>query len=276
MDRRKWDEVEFHDKLRDGLLDQRWSLDAERRLKADPLWRNFKYYSIERKSVEHARSWLRQRCSGRTVLDYGCGNGEEALFVARCGARQVIGIDLSSVAIENCKRRAVDEGLTATTDFRVSDGEALEFESDSFDLAMEYGVLHHVDLDQAMRELARVLKPDGKMICTEALGHNPLIHLYRRLTPHLRTQWEVRHILRKRDFATMAKYFREIDIRFFHLATLGAVPFRRVPGFGVLLGALEAADGVLLRVPWLRWQAWQAVFVLSAPNKSLFGSANVS
>lgn len=273
MDRRKRDEVEFHDKLRDGLLDQRWSLEAEGRLKAEPLWRNFKYYCIERKSIRYVRGWLQQRCRGRRVLDYGCGNGEEALFVARYGAGEVIGIDISSVAIENCKKRAASEGFGQTTDFRVNDGEALEFEDNYFDLVMEYGVLHHVDLDRAMCELARVLKPEGQIICTEALGHNPLIQLYRRLTPRLRTPWEVRHVLRKRDLAMMGKYFGRVDIRFFHLATLGAVPFRRRPGFELLLDAFEAVDGLLLRLPLLRWQAWQAVLVLSAPKKSIIGRA---
>ena len=271
MDKRKSDEVEFHDKLRDGFLDQRWSLEAEGRLKEEPLWRNLKYYCIERKSIGYVRGWLQQRCRGKRVLDYGCGNGEESMFVARHGAGEVIGIDISRVAIENCRRRAAVEGLKHIAGFRASDGEALEFEDDHFDLAMEYGVLHHLDLDRATRELVRVLKRDGQMICTEALGHNPVIHLYRRRTPHLRTSWEVGHILRKQDFARFAKYFHRVDMRFFHLATLGAVPFRRIPSFAALLGALEMADGVLLRLPWLRWQAWQVVFILSGPKKETLG-----
>jgi len=35
----------------------------------------------------------------KTVLDFGCGNGEESLFVARHGARRVVGIDLSEVSV---------------------------------------------------------------------------------------------------------------------------------------------------------------------------------
>lgn len=83
MDIRKQEEIEFHNRLRDGVLEQRWSPDAEARVKNDPLWSNLKYYSIERKSVLFAREWLKQRCGGKRVLDYGCGNGDESLFVAR-------------------------------------------------------------------------------------------------------------------------------------------------------------------------------------------------
>jgi SAM-dependent methyltransferase len=267
MHSRKREETEFHDQLRRGHEEQRWSAAAEAQTADNPAWSNFKYYSVERKSLSYVSDWLAQHVPGQRVLDYGCGNGEESIYAARAGARQVVGIDISEVSIENCRRRAREAGLEGTLDFRINDGEALEFGADEFDLAMEYGVLHHVDLDAAMRELARVLKPDGRMICTEALGHNPIIRFYRKRTPDLRTKWEVEHILRKRDFPTMARHFGRIDIRFFHLATLAAVPFRRLPGFGLLLATLEGIDAALLKVPGLRWQAWIAVFVLSEPRK---------
>lgn len=269
MDTRKVEEIEFHDKLREGLFDQRWSMEAEGRLKDDPLWSNLKYYAIEQKSVDYMRSWLKANCMGRTVLDYGCGNGEESLFVAKNGAREIVGIDISPVAIENSRRRAVSEHLESIAHFRVTDGEALEFPDNYFDIAMEYGVLHHVDLHAAMSQLARVLKHDGMMICTETLGHNLAIRLYRKLTPHLRTQWEAEHILKRKDIQTLAKYFDGVQIRFFHLATLAAVPFRKSPLFKGILDTLEAADDFLLKLPVVKWQAWQVVLVLSKPNKSL-------
>lgn len=266
MSSRKREEQEFHDRLRDEALEQRWTVEAEKRTEADPRWANFKYYAVERRSLDYAREWLRREVVGRTVLDYGCGNGEESLFAARQGAARVFGIDLSEVSIKNCRLRAAQEGLGHTLDFRVNDGEALEFADNMFDVAMEYGVLHHVDLKAAMRELARVLRPNGRMICTEALGHNPIIQAYRRRTPDLRTQWEVEHILRKEAFATMAGYFHHVEMRFFHLATLAAVPFRKSAIFGPFLGLLETVDEVLLRTPGLKWHAWITVFALGQPR----------
>ena len=49
------------------------------------------------------------------------------------------------------------------------DGENLSFEDSTFDYGVEYGVLHHVDLDKSLSEISRVLKPKAEMICIEAL-----------------------------------------------------------------------------------------------------------
>lgn len=268
MDDRKLEEIAFHDKLRDGAYEQRWSPEAEARLAHDPAWSNFKYYAIERQSIDLMRRWLLENCRGATILDYCCGNGEESLFVARNGARKVIGMDISPLSIENCQKQAHEAGLESIASFQTMDAEALEFPDNTFDFMMEYGVLHHLDLPKAMAELARVLKPDGSMVCTETLGHNPLIKLYRQRTPHLRTKWEAKHILTRESFEIIRRHFGKVEMHFFHLATLGAVPFRRTPAFSVVLGGLRAIDAVLLRLPGLRWQAWQVVFKLSEPKKS--------
>lgn len=267
MESRKLEEIAFHDKLRDGAYEQRWSPDAEARVANDPVWSNFKYYAIERASIDLMRRWLLESCRGATILDYCCGNGEESLFVARNGAKSVVGIDISDVSIRNCEQRAKDEGVADVASFRVMDAENLEFPDDTFDFMMEYGVLHHLDLPKSMSELARVLKPRGSMVCTETLGHNPLIRMYRRRTPALRTAWETEHILTRESFETIRQHFGRVEMHFFHLATLGAVPFRRTPLFSMVLGGLQAVDALLLRLPGLRWQAWQVVFRLSEPRK---------
>jgi ubiquinone/menaquinone biosynthesis C-methylase UbiE len=268
MDARKLEEITFHDKLRDGAHEQRWSLDAEKRLENDPAWSNFKYYAIEQDSIDLMRKWLLENCRGATILDYCCGNGLESIFVAQNGAKKVIGIDISPLSIENCNADAAAAGVQDIASFRTMDAEALEFPDNTFDFMMEYGVLHHLDLPKAMAELARVVKPEGCMVCTETLGHNPLIKAYRRRTPELRTAWEAEHILTRKSFEVIARHFGRIEMHFFHLATLGAVPFRRTPIFPIVLGGLRAIDALLLKLPWLRWQAWQVVFKLSEPKKA--------
>ena len=100
------------------------------------------------------------------------------------------------------------------------DAERLAFQDRSFDVIVVNGVLHHLELREAYVELARVLKKNGRIMCIEALAHNPLINLYRRKTPHLRTEWEVDHILRMRDIEIARKYFGKVRVRFFHLASL--------------------------------------------------------
>lgn len=267
MEARKQEEIAFHDKLREGATTQRWSPAAEGLIQNDPLWSNFKYYAVEQASLDLMKGWLRKHCQGATVLDYCCGNGEESVWVAQHGATRVEGIDISDVSIRNCRQLAQDAGVSATCHFQTMDAEALEFPDNTFDMIMEYGVLHHLDLEKGMAELARVLKPGGVVICTETLSHNPFIRWYRRSTPHLRTAWEVNHILGRPSFRVFEKYFGECEKHFFHLATLAAVPFRTSPVFKPVLWTLRQVDRLLLSIPGVRWQAWQVVFMLRKPKK---------
>ena len=146
------------------------------------------------------------------------------------------------------------------------DAEKLEFEKNFFDIIVCSGVLHHLSLQRAYSELARVLKPDGEIICNEPLIHNPIFQLYRRMTPHLRTKWEMEHILSKNDIKLAKEYFGKVETKFFHLATLLAVPFRNFSIFNPLLTFFEWVDSILLRLPLIQWLSWQIVFILSKPK----------
>ncbi|MBN1526355.1 MAG: class I SAM-dependent methyltransferase [Candidatus Omnitrophica bacterium] len=267
MEERKDGEKQFHDALRSFSSEQRWSRELEGLIRNDPMWVNMKYYAIERKSRALVNRWYEENCAGRKVLDFCCGNGDDSFLIARSGAREVVGVDISEVSIENCRKRAAEEKIQGDMSFYAMDAEGLGFDGATFDVVSEYGALHHLDLEKAYSEIARVLKPGGKCICTETLGHNPLIHLYRKKTPHLRTPWEVEHILKKKDIEKARYFFDNVHILgFFYLAILAAVPFRRSRFFSSLLGLLETVDDALLKMPFLKWQAWQVVFVLENPK----------
>lgn len=228
---------------------------------------NLKYYSITGASDLYEREWLSAHCAaGIEVLDFACGNGENGIFAARCGAN-VHGIDISPEGVDNSNANARSAGVSDHCVFHVMDGENLTFPDDTFDIGVEYGALHHVDLDRALSELRRVIKPGGKMICVEALRHNPIIHAYRKRTPHLRTPWEVDHILGVESLDIVRKYFRSVDVRFFHLASLAAVPFRRTPIFKPLRGVLDRLDRLLLSNHFIGKYAWIMVFVVGDPIK---------
>ena len=227
---------------------------------------NRKFYAISGVNNAYVKGWLAPRCPGRRVLDYGCGEGEFAVWLAAQGA-ETYAIDISPVSVENGVRAAKKAGVEARTHFSVMDAESLTFEDDYFDLIVVNGVLHHLKLDRAYLELARVVKPGGFVVAAEALRHNPLIRWYRRRTPDLRTAWEAEHILGKPEIESAREYFGSCDVRTFHLFAIAAVPFRRSPAFGGLLKVLAAVDSVVLRLPVIRWQAWIAVFILSRPHK---------
>ena len=192
IDVRKQREAEFHNLVRDeGLKED----DEEyKRLTA-----NKKFYSITRTSDAFVHDWILQKGRGKKVLDYCCGDGYRSVFFAKNGVNAV-GIDISDVSIENCRTRAWQEGVSARTEFFVMDAERTEFPDNTFDAAACIGVLHHLDTEKAFRELARIVKKEGGVICNEPIAYNPLFQLYRRATPHLRTEWETHHILGKKDF----------------------------------------------------------------------------
>lgn len=228
---------------------------------------NMKFYSVTERSEKYKKEWLAHRCKpGVKILDFACGNGENALFAAECGA-QAFGIDISPEGIANASKNAEELNLADLCKFKEMDGENMEFEDNSFDFGVEYGALHHVDLPKALAELARVLKPSGEMICIEALRHNPLIHAYRMRTPHLRTEWEVQHILGVEHLKVFRQLFHEVKVKYFHLAALILVPFRKTFFFPKILPLFDKFDDWLLRSEIIGKYAWIMTIEIAKPKK---------
>ncbi len=202
---------------------------------------NQKFYSVVRRSRAYIEEWLQTQCRNKKILDYGCGDGMLTVWLAKNGA-DATGIDISGVSFEEAKKAAASNGVESQVHFYEMDCEELKFPNHSFELIVETGVLHHLALERAFAEMARVLKQEGAIICAEALADNPLIQAYRRKTPQWRTEWEVDHILRVRDLEVAKRYFKSIHVEFFHLFTLLATPFRNSSLFKPLLTALEAIE----------------------------------
>ncbi len=225
------------------------------------------YYVVTDVCWRHYRGFIDERAVGRDLLEYGCGMGGYAIRLAMRGAR-VTGIDLSDVAIAAARRAADAAG--AEVAYHAMDAEQLAFPDDSFDLVYGAGILHHLDLDRSLRELARVLRPDGAAIFLEPLGHNPFLNLYRRMTSRLRTEDE--HPLRWSDLRRAEACFGSVELRVFNLTTLFALPLLklRLPGLARLLPALHAIDRALFAsLPFLRRYAWNLALVLRSPRPEI-------
>jgi SAM-dependent methyltransferase len=98
-----------------------------------------------------------------SVLDAGCGTGENALYFASRG-QKVTGIDFLAEPITIAKRKAAERGLTAT--FLVMDALALKELPEVFDNAIDSGLFHAFGDDDRRRYvegLASVLKPGGRL-----------------------------------------------------------------------------------------------------------------
>jgi ubiquinone/menaquinone biosynthesis C-methylase UbiE len=251
---RKELEAEFHDQREEDRKNLNKN-DFERK------YPNKTFYSIVRVSRKYWKGWLRENSKGKRVLDYCCGLGNTSAELGSYGAK-VDAIDISSEEIETARATAKAQGVEANITFHVMDAEHTEFPDNTFDIIVCCGVLHHLDLDAAYKELARVVKPDGCVLAIEALSHNPIIHWYRKSTPQQRTAWEVDHILTVPKIEKSRRYFSEIDIRFFHLFSIAAIPFRKFFFFKPLLTVLDFMDAIVLRIPWIRRMAWQGIFFL--------------
>jgi len=227
---------------------------------------NLKYYAINRQSKLYKKRWFAENCPGKIALDYCCGVGGQALAMASSGAF-VYGIDISDERIKTATESAMQAGLADRTKFLIMDAENTDFETDTFDIILCSGALHHLDIEKAYHELSRVLKPSGKLICNEPLAYNPIINMYRKMTLHLRTPWEAEHILSLGDVRQAKHYFRNLSTKYFHLASIIAVPFRNSPVFEAVLAPLEAIDSIILKIPYVQLLAWQIIFILSDPKK---------
>lgn len=220
---------------------------------------------------------------GKRVLDYGCGSAEGGVYLAKQGA-EVVGIDVSPGMLEAARNLARYHGVHIDT--RVVTSERIPAESDEFDLIYGNGVLHHVNLDSAIPELARILRPAGQACFIEPLPYNPVINVYRKMAHEVRTVDE--KPLTFSDVERFRGYFGEVSHHEFWLTTLSVflkfylidrvnpnkerywkkiyTDAARVASF---FGPLKALDERLLALaPILGHLCWETVIRVANPKRA--------
>ena len=110
---------------------------------------------------------------GERILDVGCGRAVDAIKIAKKGGKPV-GLEPSRTMLKHCQKCVTEDGNCV--DLVQGIGENLPFKSNSFDWVMCKGALDHFpDPYKTMEEIARILKPDGKVVVSianfESLGH---------------------------------------------------------------------------------------------------------
>jgi ubiquinone/menaquinone biosynthesis C-methylase UbiE len=104
---------------------------------------------------------------GMRVLDVGCGRGEILQHCAELGA-QAYGMDYALVAAQMAQRLATDDGEERNAAYVcLADAKQLPFSATSFDRVLMLDLVEHLhpwELDQALAEVRRVLRPGGRLI----------------------------------------------------------------------------------------------------------------
>jgi SAM-dependent methyltransferase len=122
--------------------------------------------------------------AGRTVLDLGCGSGENSLLLARRGA-EVIGVDISESLLALARQRLAANGCAAAAvHFVPASAHRLPIPDASVDVVLGVAILHHLDLDATSREVFRVLRPGGRAIFEEPVRDSQLVGAVRKLMPY--------------------------------------------------------------------------------------------
>jgi ubiquinone/menaquinone biosynthesis C-methylase UbiE len=147
---RKLANVLYHD-WEAGSYDEKWSISYDERC--------ITYAADRFRLVAGERDWPYEH-----ALELGCGTGFFLLNLMQAGvAKRGSVTDLSPGMVQAALRNA--EGLGLDVDGRVADAERIPYEDATFDLVVGHAVLHHIpDVELALREVLRVLKPGGRFV----------------------------------------------------------------------------------------------------------------
>jgi ubiquinone/menaquinone biosynthesis C-methylase UbiE len=177
-------------------------------------------------------SVLQARTDAR-ILDAGCGYCYHTIRLARAGAR-ITAVDFSSVALTAAERNIANAELKSQVELSRADLTALPFVDNEFDFVVSWGVIMHIpDIENALLELARVLKPGGLLVLCENNMHSldvavreRLINVIKRAigrnTPQIQRTargietWEQSDgcglMVRKTDMGFLSKYLRHVGL----------------------------------------------------------------
>jgi ubiquinone/menaquinone biosynthesis C-methylase UbiE len=201
---------------------------------------------------------------GRRVLDYGCGGGYESARLRALGAR-VVGFDISRTRLAEAQDHLLDNDAGLAVDLVQCAAGKLPFADASFDAVHGKWILHHLELEDDVPEIVRVLKSGGRAAFIEPLVHNPVLQTYRRLTPHLRSPDE--RSLSMKDLQSVGSHFHTWQHKEFVLfSVLPALASALMPGGRPpprLRERLQRLDRKLMDVlPVLGRYCWETVILL--------------
>ncbi len=104
----------------------------------------------------------------KQILDIATGTGDLAIMLAGLKPKRVVGLDISEGMLSVGKKKVEKQGLSNIIDMVVGDSENIPFEDNTFDaITVSFGVRNFENLNKGLKEILRVLKPNGIFVVLE-------------------------------------------------------------------------------------------------------------
>lgn len=190
--------------------------------------------------------------TGKTVVDYGCGTGENSVHIAHHGGN-VKGIDISPELIELAKERVKINNVADKTEFMVGSAYEMPLPDESVDVVLGLAILHHLDLELASKEVFRVLKKGGRAIFQEPVRNSKFVGFVRNLIPYKEPDLSpFERPLTDEELKEFAKDFSDYKSREFYFPVVNLV--RILPGLNrYFLQSVDVTEKILQKVPSLKY-----------------------
>ena len=102
------------------------------------------------------------------ILDVATGTGDLAIAMVKTNAKKIIGLDISKGMLDVGIEKIKNKNLNNTIDMVIGDSENLKYEDNFFDaVTVSFGVRNFESLDSGLKEIFRVLKPNGSLVILE-------------------------------------------------------------------------------------------------------------
>ncbi|MYV98435.1 methyltransferase domain-containing protein [Streptomyces sp. SID3343] len=142
--------------------------------------------------------------AGARLLDVGCGIGTPAVRMATRTGADVLGITISGKQVQRATELAASQGLGEQVRFELADAMDMPFPDGSFDSVYALESIIHMDRPQALREMARVVRPGGRIVLTDMYDRIPAPEGQPSLIHFMTEAWMMSELIGAEDYPDLA------------------------------------------------------------------------